>query len=179
MGITAQEKAEPAFLEAYQETIHRAEDGRYMVLFPIKIGHRKIESNRNIAMIWLQGLLGKTQLEDKLKYHEIFQQYSRDGFIEEAHREFDVNCTYLPQSIKVSAEPTKIRPVFDGWGRSERKTQHQRCVGDRAESKPGSVGSLVAVPTKSDSLDSRQHSGVSPSGDPSGARAIDQVHLGR
>ncbi|XP_045025136.1 uncharacterized protein LOC123469855 [Daphnia magna] len=67
-------------------------------------------------MILLQGLLGKTQLEDKLKYHEIFQQYIRDGFIEEADLEFTGNCTYLPHRpvIKVGAETTKIRPVFDG-----------------------------------------------------------------
>ncbi|XP_045034397.1 uncharacterized protein LOC123475587 [Daphnia magna] len=67
-------------------------------------------------MVRLQGLLGKTQPEDKLKYHEIFQQYIRDGFIEEADRGFNGDCTYLPHRpvIKVSAETTKIRPVFDG-----------------------------------------------------------------
>lgn len=54
-----------------------------MVWFPIKIGHRRIESDRSIALIGLRGLLAKTKLEDKIKYHEIFQQYLRDGFIEE------------------------------------------------------------------------------------------------
>ncbi|KAK4027187.1 hypothetical protein OUZ56_016199 [Daphnia magna] len=87
----------------------------------------RIESNRNIALIRLQGLLAKTQLEDKLKYHEIFQQYVRDGFIEEADRKFIGTCTYLPHRpvIKVGAETTKIPAGIRWISPPERKTEHQ------------------------------------------------------
>ncbi|XP_045034581.1 uncharacterized protein LOC123475651 [Daphnia magna] len=111
MGITQQEKSEPEVLEAYQDTIQRTDDGRYMVLFPIKIGYRRIESNRNIGLIRLRGLLAKTQLEYKLKYHEIFQQYLRDGFTEEVDREF-VGPNLNPE---VFAVLLRFRPNRISW----------------------------------------------------------------
>lgn len=42
MGITPEEKEQPSFLEAYQETITRAENRRYEELFPIKTDRKRI-----------------------------------------------------------------------------------------------------------------------------------------
>ncbi|XP_045035172.1 uncharacterized protein LOC123475974 [Daphnia magna] len=114
-----------------------------MELFPIKIGHRRIESNRNIALIRLHGLLAKTLLKDKLKYHEIFQPLLRDGFIEEADREFIGTCTYLPHRlvIKVGAETTKILSVFDGSAH----LKERQSINDELETGPNLNPEVLAL----------------------------------
>ncbi|XP_059350990.1 uncharacterized protein LOC132087916 [Daphnia carinata] len=116
MGVTPQELEDPGFLKNYQETIKKDQTGRYEILFPFKNNRRSMESNKNIASIRLKGLLKKMKWEDRVAYHEVFQQYLEKGYIEVADKSYTGACTYLPHSpaIKTEAATTKIRPVFDG-----------------------------------------------------------------
>ena len=58
----------------------------------------------------------KFRLDQRVKYHNIFQEYAQLGFIEEADKYYTGKTAYLPHRpvIRKDAETTKISPVFDG-----------------------------------------------------------------
>ncbi|XP_057372196.1 uncharacterized protein LOC130693087 [Daphnia carinata] len=143
MGVTAQEADEPGFLEAYQRSIKRDEDGRCEILFPFKDNRKTMETNKGVALARLNCLLHRMKGDDRRAYHEIFQQYIERGYIEEVDGTYTGICTYLPHRpvIKQEATSTKIRPVFDGSAH----LQGRPSLNDLLETGPNLNPELLAV----------------------------------
>ena len=118
LGVMDAEETDPTFQALYEASITRSEEGRYQAPLPWKEIWDKLKDNYSVASKRLEALMRRfgSNPTGLATYHEQFQTYVQEGFIEPASPDYKGVRVYLPHRdiVRVDAASTKCRPVFDG-----------------------------------------------------------------
>ena len=134
LGIhdAAEDVHAPVFVTQYQESITRADDGRYIAPLPRKDNISDLPSNLSLARGQLNRLLAKLKAQPELlfAYHQQIESYLASGFIARIDIADRAGCTYLPHRpvVREDKTTTKIRPVFNASARTKGGLSLNDCL---------------------------------------------------